>query len=262
MRIEKRTIVITGASSGLGKGLKEMFEKKGDVVIDISLDGKDYAIDVADHKKLKAAFDEIYLNHGEIDMLITSAGYGISGAVELLGEQATKKQFDVNFFGTANACKYAIPMMNPKSSKIVVIASATALFPVPFRTYYSASKAAVDSFAHGLRMELAHTNIQVTSICPGDVRTNFTENRVKVYDTNERYGKSIETSTKPTVKSEKRRMPQQYAIKKILQVCEKKKLKPRYVIGKQYKLFNFFKKLFSDAVITQVSTKKFNKKEG
>ena len=90
MRIEKRTIVITGASSGLGKGLKEFFEAKGDLVIDISLDGKDYSCDVSDHKSLKNTFDNIYLNHGEIDMLITCAGYGISGAIELLKEKDTQ----------------------------------------------------------------------------------------------------------------------------------------------------------------------------
>ena len=159
-------------------GLKNIFESKGDVVINISKDDGDFLCDVSDHKKLKAAFDEIYKNHGEIDMLITCAGYGISGAIELLKEEDTQKQFDVNFFGTANACKYAIPMMK-KKGKMILIASATALFPLPFKAYYCASKAAVDSFAQSLRMELSQTKIQVTSICPGDVKTNFSKKLYK-----------------------------------------------------------------------------------
>ena len=93
-----------------------------------------------------------------------------SGAVEFTTTQEAKRQFDVNFFGVANACKYAIPMMKQKS-KIVIIASATAIFPLPFKAYYCASKAAVDSFAQSLRMELSQTKIQVTSVCPGDVKT-------------------------------------------------------------------------------------------
>lgn len=258
MRVEKRTIVITGASSGLGKGLREAFEAKGDVVIDISLDGRDYQVDVADHKKLKAAFDEIYKNHGEIDMLVTSAGYGLGGAIELLKEEDTKKQFDVNFFGTANACKYAIPMMK-RNGKIVILASATSLFPVPFKAYYSASKAAVDSFAQCLRMELSRTKIQVTSVCPGDVRTNFTANRVKVYETNERYGKAIENGLKPTEKTEKRRMPPEYAIKKLVKICEKKHVKPRYIIGNSYKMFNFARKIFTKNTMIKLLTKIFYK---
>ena len=132
MRIEKRTVVITGASSGIGKGLKEIFERKGDKVIDVSLDGKDYKCDVGDEKRLKEVFDDIYLNHGGIDILVTCAGYGVSGAIELIKEDDAKKQFDVNFFGTSNTCKYAIPMMNRKG-KIVIISSATAIFPLPFK---------------------------------------------------------------------------------------------------------------------------------
>lgn len=259
MRIEKRTIVITGASSGLGLGLRKIFESKGDVVIDISKDGKEYQVDVGDYTQLKAAFDDIYLNYGEIDMLITCAGYGISGAIELLKEEDTKKQFDVNFFGTANACKYAIPMMK-KKSKIVCIASATAMFPLPFKAYYCASKAAVDSFAQSLRMELLQTKIQVTSVCPGDIKTNFTKNRVKDYETNERYGKSVELSTKPNGKTEKRRMSPEYAIKKLYKICEKRHFKPRYIIGRQYKFFNFANKVFTKNFITKMTTKIFYKK--
>lgn len=260
MRIERRTIVITGASSGLGKGLREKFEAKGDVVLDISIDGRDYPCDVSDQKKLKEIFSDIQSKYGKIDMLITCAGYGISGAVELLNEKETKKQFDVNFFGTANACKYAIPIMSSKG-KIIIIASATALFPVPFRTYYSASKSAVDNFAQGLRMELSQTNIQVTSICPGDVRTKFTENRVKNYNTNERYGNAIELSTRPTEKSEKRRMKPEYAVKKMLAICEKRKLKPRYVIGTQYKIFNFSRRIFPQNFLNNFTLKLFYKRK-
>ncbi len=258
MRIKKRKIVITGASSGLGSGLKEFFEKKGDVVIDISLNGRDFAADVSDHKRLKEIFDEIYLEHGEIDMLITCAGYGISGAIELLKEKDTQKQLDVNFFGTANACKYAIPMMK-EDGKIVIIASATALFPLPFKAYYCASKAAVDSFAQSLRMELSRTKIQVTSICPGDVRTNFTENRVKEYETNERYKNAVELSTKPTPKTESRRMSPEYAVKKLAKICEKEHFKPRYIIGKEYKMFNFFRKILPLSLMNKITTKLFYK---
>ncbi len=260
MRIEKRVIVITGASSGLGLGLKQKFEQCGDIVIDISLDGSDYQCDVSNPKALKTALKEVYLNHGAIDMLITCAGYGLSGAIELLGEADSKKQFDVNFFGTANACKHAIPLMK-KNGKIIIIASATAIFPLPFKAYYCASKSAVDSFAQSLRMELSKTNIQVTSICPGDVKTNFSSNRVKNYQTNDRYGASIELSTKPTEKTEARRMSPEYATEKMYQICEKTHLKPRYIVGKQYKVFNFFNKILPLSLMSKILIKLFYKKD-
>lgn len=264
MRIEKRTIVITGASSGIGKGLKETFSGIGDVVVDISRTGADFKINVSDEKKLKSAFDEIYKNNGEIDMLICCAGYGISGAVELIDEETAKKEFDVNFFGTANACKYAIPKMK-KDGKIIVISSATAIFPVPFKAYYSASKAAVDNFARALKMELSQTGIQVTSICPCDIKTKFTENRIKDYKTNERYGNSVQLSTQPTEKTEKRRMKCDVAVKKIYKICEKKHLKPRYIVGTEYKILNLIRRLFSVKIMDNATTKllyiKENKKD-
>lgn len=258
MRIEKRTVVITGASSGIGKGLKEAFEKKGDIVVDISRSGNMYKCDVGDAEKLKSVFDDIYLNYGEIDILITNAGYGISGAVELIDEKEAKRQFDVNFFGTSNACKYALPMMK-KKGKIVIISSATALFPLPFKAYYCASKAAVDSFAQSLKMELSKTDIEVTSICPGDIKTNFTENRVKHYETNDKYKNAVELSTKPTAKTEKRRMPLNYAVNKIMKIIEKEKYKPQYIIGRQYHFFYFFKRITTTKFLNSCITKIFYK---
>ena len=239
---------------------KKIFESKGDIVVDISLDAEKYPCDVSNYHQLKQIFEEIYKEYGEIDILITCAGYGISGAIELLDESATQKQFDVNFFGTANACKYAINKMK-KNGKIIIIASATALFPLPFKAYCCASKAAVDSFAQSLKMELSQTHIQVTSICPGDVRTNFSKNRVKIYQTNERYGKSIELSTKPTEKTENRRMTAEYAVQKLYKICEKKHLKARYIIGKQYKFFNFCRHIFSTNFLNKIITKMFYKTE-
>ena len=258
MRIERRLVVITGASSGLGKGLKESFEKKGDKVIDISLNGSDYKCDVSDQNAMKAVFDDIFLNHGFIDILITSAGYGLSGAIELTDEQEAKKQFDVNFFGTANTVKYALPHMK-KNSKIVIIASAAGIFPLPFKAYYCASKSAVNSFAQSLKMELSRTNIDVTSICPGDIRTNFTDNRIKNYETNERYGKAVELSTKPTEKTEKRRMKSEYAVSAMMKIIEKKKFKPQYIIGKQYHIFYAFKRLVTTKFLNSCITKIFYK---
>lgn len=260
MRTERRVVVITGASSGIGLGLRQLYEADGDIVVDISIDGKEFQCDVSDSKKLKKIFDEIYKTYGGIDIFIPCAGYGLNGAVELISEEAAKKEFDVNFFGTAFACKYVIPMMK-ENGKIIVIASTTSLFPVPFKAYYCSSKAAVDSFATCLRMELSETSIQVTSICPKEIKTNFSKNRVRVYETNERYGDAIKNLFDQTEKSENRRMPQEVAVKKIFKICEKEKLKPRYIIGNDFKVFNFFRKILTKNCMTKILKKLFYKKE-
>ena len=260
MRTEKRLVVITGASSGLGLGLLKHFEEAGDIVLDISRTGRDFQCDVSDKKQLKDTFDEIYKKYGSIDILITCAGYGLTGAAELLKEEDAEREYAVNFFGTTNTCKYAIPKMK-EQSKIIIISSIAGLFPIPFKAYYCSSKAAVDSFAQCLRMELSQTGIQVTSICPGDIKTNFTKNRVKVYETNERYGESIRLSTEPTEKTEGRRMDPEKAINQMYKICEKKKLKPRYIVGGQQKVFNFFRKILPKSAMIKITEKIFYKKE-
>ena len=227
----KRRIVITGASSGIGLELKNLFEKKGDEVIDLS---RTSGCDITDNNSLKLEFEK--LKDKEIDILINCAGFGLSGAVELADESEIRKLFDVNFFGLVNVTKHALPLMG-KTGKIINISSTCALFPLPFRAYYCASKSAVNMITDGLRMELKNTKIQVASVCPGEVKTNFTKNRVKIFTTNERYKNSIKVSTENIDKHEDKRMPVGVAAKKIIKFVERKKLKPQVIIGKQKILY-------------------------
>ena len=259
MRIEKRLVVITGASSGIGLGLLQRFEKSGDKVIDISRHGRDFKCDVSDYSALKKVMDEIYKRHGEIDIVIACAGYGLNGAIEFVGEEEAKKQFDVNFFGTSNLCKYAIPKMKP-NGKIIIMSSAMALLPVPYKAYYAASKVAVDRLAICLRMELSKTSIQVTSICPGDIKSDFTKNRVKQETTNARYGDTIANVIEQSEKKQSKRMPLEKAVNKIYKICEKKTLKSRYIIGLKYKLLNLARKVFPKELMVGMTENLYMKK--
>ena len=107
-------------------------------------------------------------------------------------------------------------------------------------------------------MELKNTKIQVASVCPGEIKTKFTKNRVKNYETNERYLDSVEKSTKFVDSHENKRMPADVAAKKIVKFIEKKKLKPQIIIGKQ-KVLYFFQKIFPKTVIIKVIQKLFVK---
>ena len=233
-----RTILITGASSGIGKQLKKIFEEKGDKVIDLSLNGE-VPCDITDNQSIDAFFEKI--KDEKLDILINCAGQGLSGAVELVNEKEIRRQFDINFFGLVEVTKHALPMMKEKS-KIINISSTCALFPLPFRAYYCASKAAVSMITDGLRMELKNTKIQVAAICPGEVKTNFTKNRVKQFETNERYGDSVKNSTLHVDSHEDKRMSVEYAAGKMAKFIERKKLKPQVIIGKQKYLY-FIKKI-------------------
>ena len=150
---------------------------------------------------------------------------------------------DTNFMGVYLTTKYALKFME-KGSRIINISSACALFPLPYRNLYSASKAAVSSFSQGLKMELMPLGIQVTSICPGDIKTPFIKNRVKYFDTNEKYGDRIQRASDKVEKNNDKRMEIDYAVDKIYKIINKKKLKPEYIVGGKYKLLYFAMRFF------------------
>ena len=95
-----------------------------------------------------------------------------------------------------------------------------------------------------VRMELKDSGVDVLCICPGDVRTNFSKNRVKTFDTNFRYGNKIEESAKQIDKREPKRMTIEYATKKMYKIANKKKSKPMYIIGDSMKWAYFANRIF------------------
>lgn len=256
-----KIIVITGAMSGIGQSLKEKYEAQKDIVISLDknavTDGeKNFCCDVSNEQQVKQVFQVIGENYKNIDTLINCAGYAVFGAIELVENSRTKNMFDVNYFGTLYCCQSAIPFMK-KGSKIINFSSACALFALPFRTQYCASKAAVSMLTYGLRMELAQTGIKVCCICPGDIKTNFSKNRDKSYQTNERYGNRVQKSADKIETQEPKRMTLKYASKKIFKFCNKKNPKPMKIIGKKYKFLFFAQKILPTSVILHFTNKWF-----
>lgn len=242
-----RIVVITGGTSGIGLKTAEYYKNNHDKVIVISRsakseDGMSYSCDISNEENVKNVFNDIITRFGRIDVLINNAGFGMSGITELISSEETKRIFDVNFFGTVYCCKHALPFMQ-KGSKIINIGSAMSLFPVPFRTFYAASKNAINSFTLCLKAECKLIDVDVCAILPGDVKTNFTTNRVKEFETNERYGNVMQKSTKMLDSREDKRMSAEVVAKKIFKVSNKKKTKPYYIVGAKYKALNFIFRL-------------------
>ena len=174
----KKNIIITGSSSGIGQALKNHFLAQGDNVIGISLADDDYNCDVSNFAEMKKIFEDISTKVDKIDILIPCAGFGLSGAIELIDNSQIQKEYDVNVMGTINAIQCALPFMR-ENGKIINISSACALFPLPFRAYYCSSKSAISMLSDCLRMELCKTKIQSTAICPCDIKTNFSKNTIE-----------------------------------------------------------------------------------
>ena len=113
-------------------------------------------------------------------------------------------------------------------------------------------------FSHGLKMELHPYGIDVTAICPGDIKTTFTKNRVKNYSTNRRYGERISLADEKISSREKKRMPEDYAVKKIIKIIEKKKYKPMYIVGKKYNFLYFLYRITPHSLFFAATRKIFS----
>lgn len=252
-----RNIVITGGTSGLGKALCEKFIKNGDnvFVLSRSAQGENaFSCDVGNKKSVETAFENIKQKVNSIDILINNAGYGVFGALELTSEEETRKIFDTVYFGTLWCIQSALPLMQ-KGAKIINISSACALFALPFRGLYCASKSAVSLMTFSLRMELEKAGIEVTAICPGNISTNFSKNRVKNFETNEKYGNIIQNCSNRVDKEENNRMTLEYATNKIYKIINKAKLKPQYIIGTKYKILYFASKFVSLKLLLKLTNK-------
>lgn len=236
-----RIVVITGASGGIGRELLRFYEEKGDKVYNLSRTnpsggGNFIKCDVTQEAEVEAAINSVMERDGKIDVLINNAGVGTYGAVEFLAQDKLFQGTEVNYYGSFFCAKHALRYMRD-GAKIINISSACALFPLPFKEVYCGAKAAVNMLAYGLRMELSDTEIQVATVCPGDIKSNFSANRVKDYTTNEKYGTRIRDSAEKLDAREEKRMSAEYAAKKIFKFAERKRLKPMKIIGAKYKLF-------------------------
>ncbi len=243
----QKIIVLTGGSSGLGQALLQEWEQQGHIVIHLSRTNPQQTkhfvpCDVTKLDQIQQAFAMIQAQYGKIDILVNNAGYGISGAMELIEPQKMENVFQVNVFGQYAITQQALPLMQ-KGGKIVNIASVCAIFPLCFRGIYCASKSAQAMMSLSLRMEL-NPDIDVVTICPADIKTNFTKHRVKEMKTNERYGNRIEKAMMTVDAKEDKRMPVSKAVAKIDKIVKKKKTKPLYIIGTKMKVLAFLMRFF------------------
>jgi short-subunit dehydrogenase len=240
----KKVVLITGCSSGIGRELSEQLTEKGYIVVTTARDLKTLdslkvslklQLDVTNKESISLAINETISRFQKIDILINNAGYSLRGALEEISVENMKSLFDVNVFGIINMIQAVAPIMRKNmGGKIFNIGSISGKFTQPINGAYCASKHAVEALSDAARYELHQQNIQVTVIEPGPIQTNF-------FKTME--NKSIELMTNSAScyknlyindakhKENQSYTPPQKAVEKIIKIIEKKQLKSRYEIA-------------------------------
>lgn len=178
-----KTVLITGASTGIGKAAADLFFDRGwNVVATMRTPRKERSdsrwlelpLDVTDPASIDAAHARALEQFGHIDVLVNNAGYGLVGTFESMSEEKISRQFETNVFGLMRVTRAVLPQMRRKGSGVVVnVASMGGRLAFPFYSVYHASKWAVDGFSESLQFELAATGVRVKLIEPGAIKTDF-----------------------------------------------------------------------------------------
>ena len=250
--MDKKIAVLTGGTSGIGMQTALALKNAGYTVYELSrraqgVEGLNHLVaDVTDEAAVKKAVDGIVAREGKIDVLVNNAGFGISGAVEFTKTEDAKRLFDTNFFGMVNMNRAVVPVMREAGQgRIVNISSVAGQIPIPFQTYYSAAKAATNSYTKALANELRPYGVTVCAVQPGDIKTGFTKAREKTVDGDDVYGGRIGRSVSRMEHDEQTGMDPAVAGKFIANVAMKKKVSPIYTIGASYSFLTFLTRLMS-----------------
>lgn len=190
-----RVVLVTGASSGIGKCCAEYLSQQGHHVYGTSrrtdsIDGKQISsnpnlfqmiqMDVINESSVKKGIDDIIARESRIDVVVNNAGFAIIGSLEDTTIAESKSQFETNFFGSLRVCRAVLPVMRrQRAGHIVNISSIGGLIGLPFQSAYSASKFALEGAMEALRLEVRPFGIQVVLIEPGDFKTEITRHRQK-----------------------------------------------------------------------------------
>lgn len=258
-----KTVIITGATSGLGKAITKILLEKGAKVVAISRSEESLKVlqnelirfsknlflikaDISIKKDCEDVFKIVETEIKTADLLINNAGVGLRCEVEEIDEIDLRKVFDTNFFGAFYMIKYGISFFKKQGKGTIVnICSLGVKRPVPFTAGYTASKAALSTLADAARLELKKDGISVLCAYPGSISTDFRKNALgKPYPENE-----VRLS----------RLSPEIAAKRILRGIEKGKIEI-YTSKKDY-LFVLFTRLFpklSDRVVEKAFAKNRN----
>ncbi len=259
-----QVVLITGASSGMGKEAAKLLLRQGYTVYAAArrieqmhdlqaLGAHTLKMDVTDEAQMQAGMARIAANHGGVDVLVNNAGFAIYGAMEDTTMDDARYQFDVNFFGLARMTQLVLPhMRHQQRGRIINISSMGGKMYTPLGSWYHATKHALEGWSDCLRLELAPFGIQVVIVEPGIIATEFGDvmnGPLLERSGNGAYAKLAHTVAKATGDAYGKpgaASPASVIAQVIAQAIAARHPQTRYVAGKMAKPLIFIRKWFGD----------------
>jgi len=214
-------------------------------------------MDVRDPHSVDEAVNTV-LSTADIGIVIHCAGIGIACAAEDSPPEPVTGLMETNFFGVLRVNSRIIPHLRKRGSGLCLITGSLAgIFPIPFQSHYCASKSALDLYARTLRMELRDYNVRVCLVMPGDTNTGFTGARKYVIDESSPFYGACIKAVKKMEKDELGGKQPVSAAKAIFRLSKRKKPRSRIIIGLDYKLLAFMRRLLPAGFIEYILRKMY-----
>ncbi|WP_085722925.1 SDR family oxidoreductase [Pseudomonas sp. R37(2017)] len=191
--LKNKKVMITGAASGIGRAAAFAFARRGAHVIATDVDSQAlkqlqadivalgavcmiHQVDVSNHDEMQSLAEHPYMKQKPIDVLINNAGIGYLGSFLQSDLAHWRRVMDINLMGVVHGCHHFIPQMIQAGGvrHVLNVASVAGIYPSPGMGAYAASKQAVFGFSEVLKMELADSNVHITTVCPGIINTAIT----------------------------------------------------------------------------------------
>lgn len=260
----KPVAVVSGASSGIGRAVAVALVERGYEVIGTGrhaeaitdrVAGVEYrSLDLGDPASIDAFADALE----RVDVLVNNAGESQSGPLEELPWDALQRLFDVNVLGHVRLTQRVLPGMRERRyGRIVMVGSMIGSFPIPFRSSYGASKAAIKAFADAMRLEVRPYGIEVCTVEPGSINTGISMRRTKYVADDSVYREGFEAMISALDAAEAVGISAEKVAGVVIRAIEAKRANRLYAVGSNAPIVFALKRLFPAEVTEQVVARKF-----
>ncbi len=255
-----RTVLVTGASSGIGQATALLLAQKGYHVFGTSRHPisriipqvEMIALDVRSDESVEACVRTVMNKAGRLDILINNAGYELSGALEETSLDEAMSQFNTNFLGVLRMIKAALPIMREQNQEqIINISSLAGLVGIPFMGMYSASKFALEGYSESLRHEVKPFNIHVSMVEPGFLKTPMMNARQLASYPISDYDQWRKRALAAVREFEENAPGPELVANKVLKIIKSKSPRLRYILGQQATVVSNLRRFLPEAMLEQ-----------
>jgi NAD(P)-dependent dehydrogenase (short-subunit alcohol dehydrogenase family) len=280
----RRLALVTGASTGFGKGLTAALLANGWEVLAALRGASGRAellaaeaaahpgrlhlldLDVAEPAQRKAAAARVDAMGGRLELLVNNAGYGQFGALEDLSEEQLRWQFEVNFFGAALLTRELLPALRTSRGKVLNVSSILGLFSLPLAGAYCASKRALEGLSESLAFELEPHGVQVCAVEPGGFGTRFNSNLmwgVRSRGEDSPYQAQTEGYVRMRERLIQRRTaPPERVVEAMLKLAEARRIPRRLLVGRDARSLSLLHALLPDAWVHRLLARVYGRAMG